>query len=172
MDLRCCAGFSLAVTSEGSSLVVVHTFLLAVASLDIQALLLHSMWDLPGARIEPMSPPLSYQEAPPVLEGEFFTIDSPGKPCSTLDLGCFFVSVSWCCLIMFFKYMCTDVFFLFINYWKEGIKVSNYCGFVYFFFHLHLFFASCIRYTYSGLWPLGKLMHFSSIFILLCLLCY
>ena len=60
LGLCCCAGFSLAVASGGSSLVAVHMFLVAVASLDTQAQLLRSMWDLPRARIEPVSSPAAY----------------------------------------------------------------------------------------------------------------
>lgn len=51
---------------------------------------------------------------------------SPGKPCSLLILGVLLFPMSWCCLIMCFKYMCTDVFFLFMTYWKKSVKVSNH----------------------------------------------
>ena len=44
-----------------------------LSSYSTWAQLLRSMWDLPGPRIEPVSP---------ALEGEFFTTVSPGKPLS------------------------------------------------------------------------------------------
>ena len=53
------------------SLVAVPMLLIAVVSLGTQAQLLHSMWDLPGPRIEPVSH---------ALAGRFFTTEPPGKP--------------------------------------------------------------------------------------------
>ena len=41
------------------------------SSCGVQALLLHSRWDLPGKGVEPMSP---------TLAGGFFIIEAPGKP--------------------------------------------------------------------------------------------
>ena len=77
-------GLSLVAASGGYSAVAVHWLLIAVASrcraqaLDhrpsscgAQAWLLHSMQDLPGRGIKPMSP---------ALAGGFFTTQPPGKP--------------------------------------------------------------------------------------------
>ena len=77
-------GLSLVAASGGYSAVAVHWLLIAVASrcraqaLDhrpsscgAQAWLLHSMQDLPGLGIKPMSP---------ALAGGFFTTQPPGKP--------------------------------------------------------------------------------------------
>ena len=41
------------------------------------------MWDLPGPGIEPVSP---------VLEGEFFTTEPPGKPEHFLNCGYYWLS--------------------------------------------------------------------------------
>jgi len=38
------------------------------------------MWDLPGSGIEPVSP---------ALAGEFFTTETPGKPCKSFYNGSF-----------------------------------------------------------------------------------
>ena len=45
---------------------------LRLNSCDVWALLPHSMWDLPGLGIEPVSP---------AFAGGFFTTELPGKPC-------------------------------------------------------------------------------------------
>ena len=78
-------GLSLVAESQGCSLAVVHSLLLAGASLieghrlsarglrscGIGAQLLCGMWNLPGRGIEPVSR---------ALAGEFFTTEPPGKP--------------------------------------------------------------------------------------------
>ena len=46
-----------------------------LSSCGAQALLLHSMWDLPGPGLEPVSP---------ALAGGFLTTAPPGKPCFLL----------------------------------------------------------------------------------------
>ena len=71
LGLCCCVGFTLAVASGGCSLVAVPMLLIAVVSLGTRAQLLHSMWDIPGLRIEPVSH---------ALAGGFFTTEPPGKP--------------------------------------------------------------------------------------------
>ena len=96
--LHCCANFSLAVASRGSSVAVVRGLLVTVASVAEHRLsvalasvvatrwaqqsqclgsraqaqqLLHSMWDLTGSGIIPVSP---------ALAGGLFTTEPPGKP--------------------------------------------------------------------------------------------
>ena len=81
LGLHCCTGFCLVAASGGYSLVAVHRLPIEVASLVAEhrlgscgtwALLLQSMWDLPGSGLEPWSHllywqldslPLSCQEA-------------------------------------------------------------------------------------------------------------
>ena len=92
----CCLGFSLVALSRDYSLLVCRLLIAAApliaedrpqgarASVDVaqglsscspqaleQANLLHSMWDLPGPGVEPVSP---------ALAGRFFTTELPGKP--------------------------------------------------------------------------------------------
>ena len=94
LGLRCCSGFSLLAASRGCSLAAVHGLLIELASLVKQVLgcsgfgscsfrtleqrlsscgsgaqLFSSMWNLPRAGIEPVSP---------ALEGEFLTTGPPG----------------------------------------------------------------------------------------------
>ena len=67
--------------SRGSSLAAESGLLIAMASLGVgsraQAQLLRSMWDLPGAGIEPVSP---------ALADGFFTTEPPEKPYTLLNL--------------------------------------------------------------------------------------
>ena len=86
------SGFSLVVVSGGYSLVEVHgAILFAEASLvaehrlstcGARASLLHSMWDLPGPGIEPVSP---------ALAGRFLTTEPPGKPQPCYSMNQYFI---------------------------------------------------------------------------------
>lgn len=79
-------------------------------------------------------------------------------------------------------YIFVDAFFLPINYWEEGIKVSNCCEYICFPFQFHLFLLfvftiSVIRYIrryirLGSLWSLDKLVHFNCSLILQCLICF
>ena len=61
---------------EVAFLIVEH----GLCSCGLRAQLLHSMWDLPGPGVEPMSP---------ALAGRFFTTQPPGKPRSgVFKQGC------------------------------------------------------------------------------------
>ena len=59
----------------------------------------HSMWDLPGSGIQPMSP---------ALAGGFFTTESPGKPCVLV----FVLKVS--------AVLCIKLKQTFTDIWKES----------------------------------------------------
>ena len=63
-----------------------------LSSCDTRASLLHGMWDLPGTGVEPVSP---------VLAGEVFTTESPGKPCMIyFNLLFYLENVSWTSVMM------------------------------------------------------------------------
>ena len=62
-----------------------------LSSCGTRALLLHSMWDLPGSGIEPTSP---------ALAGGFFTTEPPGEPRSIVSSSSCVCSVTQLCLIL------------------------------------------------------------------------
>ena len=92
-------GFSLVVASGGYILVVVHVLPIAAASIiaehglqrcDTRAQLPHSMWDLPGQGIKPMSP---------ALAGRFLTTGPPGKSCMFFKRVAIYPCICSCILL-------------------------------------------------------------------------